>query len=191
MTPRLHLVIASTRPNRIGPVIAQWFYDVAKTSDDFDVHLVDLLDFELPVYDEPLHPRLQKYEHEHTRRWSESVAAADAFVFVAPEYNYGPTPALLNALNYVYLEWNYKPCAFVSYGGISGGLRGVQVTKQIVTTLKMMPIFEAVVAPMVGQHIKDGKFVPNDLQKQSAEELLKELKRWAVALAPMRAPNKA
>ena len=63
------------------------------------------------------------------RRWSASVEAADAFVFVTPEYNYGPPPSLLNALNYLYQEWNYKPVAFVSYGGMSGGLRAVQMEK--------------------------------------------------------------
>jgi NAD(P)H-dependent FMN reductase len=93
----------------------------------------------------------------------------------------------VNALNYVYKEWNYKPCAFVSYGGISGGLRAVQMTKQIVTTLKMVPIFEAVVVPMVAQQIKDGVFAPNALQTQAAGELLDELRRWTTALAPMRA----
>ena len=76
-----------------------------------------------------MHPRLQEYQHAHTKRWAESVNSADAFAFVTPEYNYGPSPALVNALNYVYVEWNYKPGGFVSYGGVSGGLRAVQAVK--------------------------------------------------------------
>jgi NAD(P)H-dependent FMN reductase len=186
MAPRLNVIVASTRPGRVGLPVAKWFHGAALQNGSFDVHFVDLLDFALPVYDEPHHPRLQKYTHEHTRRWSESVGAADAFVFVTPEYNYGVCPSLVNALNYVYLEWNYKPCAFVSYGGISGGLRAVQMTKQIVTTMRMMPIFEAVVVPMVAQQLKDGVFIPNDLQKQAANEMLAELRKCAVALAPLR-----
>ncbi|MBP0575805.1 NAD(P)H-dependent oxidoreductase, partial [Mycobacterium tuberculosis] len=71
----------------------------------FDVALVDLADFNLPVYDKPHHPRLKRYEHDHTKRWSASVAAADAFVFVMPEYNFGPTPALTNAIDYLFHEW--------------------------------------------------------------------------------------
>ena len=121
MAPRLHVVLSSTRPGRVGATIARWFHGLAVEHGTFDPELVDLVDFNLPVYDEPRHPVLQRYEHEHTRRWAASVAAADAFVFVTPEYNYGPTPALLNALDYVYKEWNYKPAAFVSYGGASGG----------------------------------------------------------------------
>lgn len=186
MTLRLHTIVASTRPGRIGPTVGRWFHERAAAHGAFDAHLVDLADFALPVYDEPHHPRMRKYEHAHTRQWSESVAAADAYVLVTPEYNFGPTPALLNALNYVYSEWNYKPAAFVSYGGVSGGIRAVQMTKQVLTTLKVMPILEAVVIPFVHQQIKDGAFAPNDIQVTAVKEVLDELHRWAGALKPLR-----
>src|SRR3546814_16048819 len=87
----------------------------------------------------PHPPRLGNYQHEHPRRWSESVAAADAFALVTPEYNFGPTPALLNALNYVYTEWNYKPAAFVRYVGFSGGLRAVPLTPPSPCTQTLVP----------------------------------------------------
>ena len=186
MTARLNIIVASTRPGRVGFPVAQWFHAAARENGSFEAHLVDLAEFALPVYDEPHHPRLRKYMHEHTRKWAASVEAGDAFVFVMPEYNYGVCPSLVNALNYVYLEWNYKPCAFVSYGGISGGLRAVQMAKQIVTTQRMWPIFDAVVVPMVNQQLKDGVFSPNDLQKQAANDLLAELKKCAVAMATLR-----
>lgn len=188
MAPRLHVVLCSTRPGRVGATVARWFHGLSVEHGKFDpVELVDLAEFGLPVYDEPRHPVLQQYEHEHTRRWSASVAAADAFVFVAPEYNYGPTPALLNALDYVYKEWNYKPAAFVSYGGISGGIRAVQATKQTLATLKMVPLVEAVVIPMVAQQLGENKqFKPSDAHASSAKAMLDELLRWAEALKPMR-----
>lgn len=186
MTLRLHTIVASTRPGRVGPAVARWFHAAAEAHGAFDAHLVDLADFALPVYDEPHHPKMQKYQHAHTRRWSESVAAADAYVLVTPEYNFGPTPALLNALNYVYSEWGYKPAAFVSYGGVSGGIRAVQMTKLILTTLKVVPIVEAVVVPFVAQQIKDGAFVPNEIQTTASKEVLAELERWGEALKPMR-----
>ena len=90
-----------------GPT-ARWFEGAARTHGGFDVALVDLADFNLPIYDEPKHPRMRQYEHEHTKRWSESVAAADAFVFVTPEYNYATSPALLNALDYLVVEWGLQ-----------------------------------------------------------------------------------
>jgi len=187
MLPKLHIVICSTRPGRIGPSIARWFHDFAKRHGKFDAELVDLADFKLPVYDEPVHPRYQDYRHDHTRHWSASVAAADAYVFVTPEYNYSPPPSLVNALDYVYREWNYKPCGFVSYGGVSGGLRAAQAVKLQVTTLKMMPMVEGVMVPMAANQIDgDGAFHANELIDTSAVALLDELRRWAYALKAMR-----
>lgn len=186
MTPRLHIIIASTRPGRLGAAVGEWFVGQARAHGAFDVAVVDLKAMALPIYDEPHHPRLRTYEHEHTRRWSQSVGAADAFVFVTPEYNYGPSPALLNALNYVYVEWNYKPAAFVSYGGISGGIRAVQMTKLILTTLKMVPVLEQVTIPMIGEKVRDGVFQAADVHVQAAGGLLNELQRWTEALTPMR-----
>lgn len=182
---RLNVVIASTRPGRVGESVGRWFVELAKGHGGFEVHLNDLADFNLPLFDEPNHPRLQQYQHEHTRRWAAEVDAADAYVFVVPEYNYGPTPALLNALNYLYNEWNYKPAGFVSYGGMSGGIRSVQLTKQTLTTLKVMPILEQVAIPFVNQHLEGGRFVASEAHESSARIMLDELQRWADALVSL------
>lgn len=188
MPLKLHIIICSTRPGRVGPSVAQWFHHFAQQHGQFDVELIDLADFNLPLYNEPVHPRMKQYEHDHTKRWSASVDAADAFVFVTPEYNYSPPPALVNALDYVYTEWNHKPCGFVSYGGISGGLRAVQAVKLQVTTVKMMPMVEGVMVPMVASHVSDtGQFASNELIDNSAKTMLDELRRWADALKAMRA----
>ena len=187
MLPKLHVVICSTRPGRVGPSVARWFHEYAAHHGKFDVELVDLADFKLPLYDEPLHPAQQKYTHEHTKKWAVSVAAADAYIFVTPEYNYCPPPSLVNALDYVYREWNYKPCGFVSYGGVSGGLRAVQAAKLQVTTLKLMPMMEGVMVPMVASLIDEaGQFQSNALIDKSALTLLDELRYWTDGLKAMR-----
>jgi NAD(P)H-dependent FMN reductase len=188
LAPKLNVIICSTRPGRVGKSVAEWFAGAAKQHAGFEAELVDLADMNLPIYDEPKHPRLQQYEHEHTKRWSASVNAAEAFVFVTPEYNFGPPPSLVNAVNYLYLEWNYKPAAFVSYGGISGGMRAVQTEKLMLTTLKMVPILETVLIPMVAQHIDKatGAFAATDVHRDSAAVMLGELLRWTNALKPLR-----
>lgn len=187
MALKLHTIICSTRPGRVGPAVAKWFNAYANEHGKFESTLVDLADFNLPIYDEPHHPRMQKYEKSHTKAWSESVASADAYAFVTPEYNYGPPPSFVNALNFVYKEWNYKACGFVSYGGVSGGLRAVQLEKQLVTTLKMMPMVEGVPVPMVATLLDEHKaFKANDLIVTSAKDMLNELHRWAEALKTMR-----
>ena len=191
MKPKLHIIIGSTRPGRIGPSIAQWFNDYTAEHGKFEPVLVDLAEFNLPVFDEPEHPMKQNYRHAHTKAWAASVSSADAFVFVTPEYNYAPPPALVNALNYLSREWNYTPVGFVSYGGISGGLRSVQVAKQIVTTLKMMPIPEGVPMPMVFQNLDEtGNLNAPDIYKTSAATMLDELFRWTEALKSLRAERK-
>lgn len=186
MILKLHIVIGSTRPGRVGPAVAKWFEGYAKAHGGFEPVLVDLADFNLPLFNEPKHPRMQQYEHEHTKRWAQSVAAADAFAFVTPEYNYATSPALLNALDYLVLEWGYKPAGVISYGGVSGGLRAAQHLKQTLATLKMVTPPEGVGIPGVAGLIKEGAFHSNDLIDASAKTMLDELARWAKALKPMR-----
>jgi NAD(P)H-dependent FMN reductase len=194
------IVIASTRPGRVGAAVARWVDEAAqrhaarRPDATFKAKVADLAEINLPIFDEPNHPRQQKYVHEHTRRWSAMVAAADAFVLVTPEYNFGPTPALLNALTFLYNEWNCKPAGFVSYGGAAGGLRAVQMTKLTLTTLKIVPIVEAVSIPLVHQQISDAEgsaagvkvFKATEAQEKSAAAMFDELHRWAAALATMR-----
>jgi NAD(P)H-dependent FMN reductase len=184
---KLQIVITSTRERRVGGAVGAWFTERARHFGRFDVGVSDLLELALPLLDEPNHPNKRQYEHEHTKRWSAIVEAADAYVFVVPEYNYGMPPALLNALDYLYHEWSYKPAAFVSYGGASGGMRSVQMAKPIITSLKMMPIPEGVAMPFVFKQMVDGKFEPGGAYDQPIEKMLDELLRWAPALATMRA----
>lgn len=186
MTLKLNVVIGSTRPGRIGPSVAKWFDGAARKHGAFEVELVDIEAFELPVYDEPKHPMMQDYRHDHTKAWAASVASADAFVFVTPEYNYFAPPALVNAIDYLNKEWAYKPAGIVSYGGLSGGLRAAQSLKSLVTTVRMMPIPEGVAVPYVGKSVEDDVFKPSDMMQQGAEAMLAELHKWAEALKPMR-----
>jgi NAD(P)H-dependent FMN reductase len=186
MAPRLHTIIASTRPSRVGPAPAKWFHEFAQKHGGFDAHLVDLAEFDLPIIDEPEHPIRREYTRAHTKRWSESVNQADAFVFVTPEYNYGPPPSLLNALDFLYWEWQYKAAGLVGYGGPGGGGRSTHAIKPTIATLKMMPIPENVSLPNVFQQIKDGVFTANEFNEQGAAAMLNELLKWTEALAPLR-----
>jgi NAD(P)H-dependent FMN reductase len=193
---KLAVVIASTREERAGPVIADWFIERARAHGKFEqgkleIERIDLKELALPMLEEPAHPRLRQYKYPHTKAWSATVDGADAFVFVTPEYNYAMPPALLNAIDYVLHEWAYKPAAFVSYGGLSGGTRSVQMAKQVLTSVRVMPIPEAIALPFYSKLIgPDGKLAPGDSADKSAAALLDELLRWAEALAPMRATRR-
>ena len=183
--PVLQVIIASTRPGRVGPAIAQWFYDIAKHYEQFDVELIDLATFELPIFDEPSHPIIGKYEHDHTKRWAASVARADAFVFVIPEYNHSYNAAVKNAIDFLHHEWRYKPTGLVSYGGAAMGVRAVQALKPILAALRMFYAGEVTI-PMTITPVIDGVFEGNEVLVNSAKALLNELSILTPALQPIR-----
>ena len=185
--PTLTVIIGSTRPGRAGLPVAQWFIGRAKDHGAFDVRVVDLAELKLPLLDEPNHPRLRQYVHEHTKNWSAIVDASDAFVIVTPEYNYGMTAPVKNALDFLNQEWKDKPIGFVSYGGIAAGTRSVQQLKQVVTALRMLPVFESVNIPFFTQFIDDeGEVQANEIMVQAASAMLDELARVEAALSQLR-----
>ena len=173
--PVLQIIIASTRPGRVGPAIATRVAEVAnQKSEYFDVEVVDLADFNLPIFDEAVHPILGQYEHEHTKRWAASVARANAFIFVMPEYNHSFNAALKNALDYLRNEWAYKPVGLVSYGGASMGVRAIGQLKPILSALKLIHAFDVTIALPVTP-VVDGVFAGNDVFDVSMGQLMAEL----------------
>jgi NAD(P)H-dependent FMN reductase len=184
----LQVVTVSTRPERVGPRVAEWFLERARLHDGFRVEAIDLATVNLPMFDEPRHPRFGQYEHEHTKAWSAVVTRGDAYVFVTPEYNYGAPPSIVNAIDYLNREWAYKPVGFVSYGGVSGGTRSVQMIRQIVSAVRMVSITDAVSIPFFAQYVdkESGVFSPGATQETAATAMLDELSRWATTLEPMR-----
>jgi NAD(P)H-dependent FMN reductase len=185
--PRLSIIIGSTRPGRAGLPIADWFTDRARQHGGFEIDVVDLAELSLPMLDEPNHPRLRQYTHQHTKDWSARVAGSDAFVFVTPEYNHGYSAALKNAIDYLHHEWHYKPVGFVSYGGVAAGTRAMQQLKQVVTALRMLPLTDAVNIPFHTQFLDDdGRVQANEVMEQAADVMLDELLRVETTLRPLR-----
>lgn len=184
---KLLVIIASTRPGRIGGHIGDWFVERAREHGEFDVEVADLAELDLPLLDEPAHPASGKYIHQHTKDWSALVDAADAYVLVMPEYNHSFNGALKNAIDFLNREWAHKPVGFVSYGGVSGGMRAVAAIKGVVSTLRMTPLVDAVTIPMVRTMLDDDGFHPNDIVTASVKTLLDELAQYARALGPLRA----
>lgn len=183
----LQVIIGSTRPGRVGLPVAEWFSRRARESGRFDVEVLDLAEIRLPMFDEPHHPRLGRYVHDHTLRWSAAISRGDAYVFVVPEYNYGFNAATKNAIDYLHAEWQGKPVGFVSYGGIAAGTRAVQMLKQVVTTLSMVPVFESVNIPFVHEILApDGSIVASPAMEHAADAMLGALHRWATATRELR-----
>jgi len=183
----LKIIIASTRPGRKGPSIGRWVYDRALLQNDFETGLIDLAEVNLPIMDEPNHPRFMNYQHEHTKKWSKLIESTDAFIIVTPEYNFSFPASVKNAIDYLYHEWSYKPVALVSYGGVAAGTRAVQMLKQVLTTLKMMPMVESVNIPFFMKFIDENeKFNAEEGLIKSADEMIRELLLWTIGLKSIR-----
>jgi len=184
---QLKIIIASTRPGRKGKMVGDWFAALSEQYSEFNVEVLDLKEINLPDMDEMAHPRMKQYQHEHTKQWSAKIDEADAFVIVACEYNHGYSGPLKNAIDYLYSEWTYKPAAFVSYGGVAGGARSVQMLSEVLTSLKVVPLYETVTIPLIQKFIdQNQQFVANDVITKSAHVMMQELIHWSTAMKDMR-----
>ncbi len=185
--PTLMIVLASTRPGRAGEAVAEWFADLAHEHSGFEIDFADLAQVDLPLLDEPNHPRLRQYTQDHTKRWSARVDAADAFVFVHPEYNHSFNAALKNAIDYLHHEWASKPVGFVSYGGVAAGTRAVAQLTPVLAVLGMTPVAAQVNIPFFSQFIdEDGHLQANETMTGAARRMLDEVGRVERALRALR-----
>jgi NAD(P)H-dependent FMN reductase len=187
----LKIIIASTRPGRVGEPIGSWVARAARAHGGFDaVEVLDLAEIDLPLLDEPNHPRLRRYTKPHTLAWSAAVDSADAFLIVAPEYNFAMTAPLKNALDYLHAEWAHKPVGLVTYGGASGGMRAAEMIKSVLVTLRMVPVSPALSLHKAGDRLVDGTFAPTRADVGTLTAMLDELVDYQEALAPLRARDR-
>ncbi len=183
----LLIVNGSIREGRIGAPIGEWVKSAAETDGRFSVDYADLAQLQLPLMDEPNHPRLKKYTHAHTIAWSERVAAADGFIFLFPEYNYSYSAPIKNAIDYLHSEWNRKPVGFVNWGGNSGGTRAQVALRVVVTALGLVLTKGNVEINFPQRQVSDeGTFEPNEQQRLVLGSQLSEIVKLSEALAPLR-----
>jgi len=180
------IVVGSVRPGRVGLPIAEWVRSRVEETSDLTVDFVDLAELALPFMDEPNHPILQQYTKQHTIDWAARVAAADAFIFVTPEYNHSFSPALKNAIDFLNKEWWRKPYGVVSYGGVSAGTRGVTALEPVVSALGLVRTGAFVELPFGGKQVVDGAFVAGDKETTISGHMIADLEKLAEGLKPLR-----
>ena len=151
--PLLQIIVASTRPGRVGEPIARWFGDYAREHGAFEVEIVDLADVDLPMFAEPEHPRLGRYTLDSTKAFSATIARADAFAIVHPEYNHSYNAALKNALDHLNQEWAGKPVALLGYGGVAAGARATEALLPVLIALRMSPVPATVPIPFAAKQV--------------------------------------
>lgn len=148
MSIHLQVIVGSTRPGRFSEKPAKWIFQKAKELKDAEVELLDLREYPLPFYNEPLSPSsLEKYSSDVADKWARKVSEADGYIIVTPEYNHGYSAVLKNALDFAYYPWNGKAVGFVSYGGVSGA-RSVEQLRLVAIELQMAPVRNTVHIPV-------------------------------------------
>lgn len=145
---KIKVIIGSTRQNRFSEKPAHWIFEELKKREGVDAELLDLREYPMPFFDEPVSPSYAKepYTNEVVKKWSAKIKEADGFIIVTPEYNHAFPAVLKNALDYVYYEWNNKPVGFVSWGS-AGGARSIQQLRPVMIELQMAPIRNSVHIP--------------------------------------------
>ncbi len=137
--PRIAVIIGTTRDTRFADKPAAWILDLAKKRADWDVELVDIRDFDLPLFNERSSNLWAPSADPHAVAWQKKLASFDGFIFVTAEYNRSVPGSLKNALDQAYKEWVRKPAAVVAYGS-TGGSRAAEHLRSIAIELQMVPV---------------------------------------------------
>ena len=188
----ISVIVGSTRQGRFSEKPAHWILHHLKKRHGIDARLLDLRDFPMPFFDQPLPPAMPDraaFQHEVVQKWTAAIARSDGFVFVTPEYNYGTSAVLKNAIDWVYLEWNRKAAAFVSYGSTMGA-RAVQQLRQTAIELQLAPIRSSVHIPVatLWAYFQGGDVEGGLAQlEQPAVAMIDDLLWWTTALKAARA----
>ncbi|MHA7263451.1 NADPH-dependent FMN reductase [Arthrobacter sp. TMN-37] len=183
---KIAIILGSTRPGRNGEAVANWVLEHAATRDGATYEIVDLRDYPLPHFDEPMPPLMGQYSQDHTKEWAAKIAGFDGFVFVTPEYNHSTSGVLKNAIDFLSAEWNNKAAGFVSYGSV-GGVRAVEHLRLVAAELQMATVRDQAALSLFTDFENFSTLKPGDHQVQALESMFTQLEAWARALAPLRA----
>jgi NAD(P)H-dependent FMN reductase len=141
--PKIALIIGSTRPTRFADIPAQWMLAQAQAREDMTVELVDLRDFDLPLFNEMASNLWMPSSDARAVAWQKKIGEYDGYIFVVAEYNRSITGALKNAMDQAYVEWGHKPMTAIAYGSV-GGTRALEHLRNIAVELQMVPTRNAV-----------------------------------------------
>ncbi|MFT4011931.1 MAG: NAD(P)H-dependent oxidoreductase [Paracoccus sp. (in: a-proteobacteria)] len=190
--PNIAIIIGSTRATRFADKPAAWLLENAQKRDDMRFELVDLRDYDLPLFNEAASNLWMPSSDPRAVKWQQKLAEFDGYIFLTAEYNHSITGALKNALDQAYKEWNRKPAAAMGYGGV-GAARAIEHLRGIAVELQMVPLRNAVhlgggdffkVSPLGG----NGEMAEVQANLiSSLNAMLDELLWWAQATVAQRA----
>lgn len=182
---KLQVILGSTKPNRAGAAVAQWVTATAAREAGLEVELIDIVDYNLPLFDEPQSPMMNQYTKDHTKQWSAKIAEADAYLWVTAEYNHSVPGALKNAIDFLRYEWAHKSVGFVSYG-VNGGSRAVEHLRGIAGELSLADVREQLLLYLDRDFEAYHDFQPTAAHAAQLSKVVGEVATWAEAMQTVR-----
>lgn len=183
---RIAIVTGSIRPGRQSLNVAHWVKSFADRRADAEFEIVDIADFDLPVWAEPAQPSIRPPESAAGQRWSAKMAEFDGYIFIVSEYNHSITGALKNALDYLKPELQNKAAAFVSYGA-AGGARAVEHLRAILSEMEVAHVRNTVLMSLFTDFEEFTVLKPTAPVADSVDPMLDQLLTWTRAMSAVRA----
>jgi NAD(P)H-dependent FMN reductase len=191
---KLGIVIGSIRQNRLSDRLAKWVENHAKTMDGVEVEMIDLKDYPMPMFDEPVSPQFNpdRKPAPPVKAFLDKIQACDAVVLVTPEYNRSYSSVLKNALDYLDFQLKRKPVMLVAHG-VNGGAQAVAHLRGVIPGVTGVTIPNAVmVGGRTDENIdEEGELAANLKEnpygpQTALDNALNELKWYSDALAAAR-----
>ena len=183
---KIAIITGTVRPNRVSPAVAEWVKSIAAEREGVEFEIVDIADYNLPLYDEPMPAAYGQYANEHTKTWAAKIAEFDGYIFVTAEYNHAAAAPLLNAMAFPYNEWNNKAAGFVGYGSL-GGARAVENLRLVAGELQLADVRTAAHLSLFDDFENFSVVAPREMQVEAVNGMLDQLLSWAGALKAVRA----
>lgn len=172
----LALIYGSAREGRFCDTVAGWAIRQLEGDSRFKLTVIDPAALGPLTWD-------MKPDSPQRLALTEKIGQADAFLVVTPEYNHGYPAALKHVIDAVYAEWQAKPVAFISYGGMSGGLRAVEQLRQVFAELHAVTMRDSVALPNTRELFDDnGQLIEPEGPARTLAFVMSRLHWWAVAL---------
>jgi NAD(P)H-dependent FMN reductase len=187
--PRIGIIIGTTRPGRFADVPAKWLLDIAQKRGDAEFELVDLRDYAMPFFDEPISLNYAPTSNEAALRWQKKIGSLDGYIFITAEYNHSVSGVLKNALDYLYTDIHRKPATFLGYGG-TGAARAIEHLRHILAEQQVASLKHTVHIGMIEflGMLREGKTMADyPYLEDLAQPMLKEIVWWANTLRDGRA----
>ncbi|WP_077619616.1 NADPH-dependent FMN reductase [Bacillus sinesaloumensis] len=183
---KIGILTGSTRDSRVNIQVAEWVKSIADKRNDADFELIDIKDYNLPKFNEPIPAIMsQDYQAPEAHPWSEKINSLDGFIFVTPEYNKAITSGLKDAIDYLYVEWNHKAAGIVSYGSTLG-VTAANDLRLILTVPKVATVGPQVAMSLFTDFQDMRTFNPAAHHEDSLHKTIDDVVAWSTALKGIR-----